>query len=172
MRYCLFSQSFFSGIFAKCKNPGIRLVILLLFFLLTGSALAQPPLELKDIQGRKINPVGWQGKWLIINYWASWCDSCAKEIPQLNLFYQRNKKQLILLGVNYDNLSIQNLANVINAMHISFPVLQSDPGSALGLPKIEVLPTTFIINPQGKIIKELLGPQTANSLERIIHDSR
>lgn len=171
MRHCLFSQSFFSGIFAKCKNPGIKLVILLLFFLFTGSALAQTSWKLKDAQGRKIDSIDWQGKWLIINYWASWCDSCAKEIPQLNLFYQRNKKQLILLGVNYDNLSAQNLASLINSMHISFPILQSDPGSALGLPKIEVLPTTFIINPQGKIIKELLGPQTAKGLERIINDS-
>lgn len=122
-----------------------------------------------DARGHAVNMADWRQKWVIINYWASWCDACAKEIPQLNLFYQRHQDTVVLVGVNYDNLSADNLLSVVNALHIRFPVLRTNPAKALGFPDLGVLPTTFVINPEGKIVKQLFGPQTAVGLEDIIN---
>ncbi len=95
--------------------------------------------------------------------------SVSREIPQLNLFYQRHLKDVVLLGINYDNLSKDDLLSAVNSLSIHFPVLQLNPAKTLGLPAPNVLPTTFIINPQGKLMQPLYGPQTSEGLEEMIN---
>lgn len=146
----------------------LRRLPTLIPILLVFTACSQPAHAFLDTQGHKISTADWQNKWVIINYWASWCDACAEEIPQLNLFYQRHHDQVVMLGVNYDNLALNDLVSASNTLHIRFPVLQTNPAKVLGFPPLDVLPTTFVINPQGKIVKQLFGPQTAASLEGII----
>jgi thiol-disulfide isomerase/thioredoxin len=56
---------------------------------------------LHDTKGNEIPLSTLKGKWVIINYWADWCESCTKEIPELNRFYQNNQdKNIVLYGVN------------------------------------------------------------------------
>lgn len=122
-----------------------------------------------DSENKAADSSKWQGKWVVINYWATWCDACGQEIPELNSFYQRHQNQIIMYGVNYDNLPLQQLRIAISQMQIRFPVLQSDPAKPLHLPTLNVLPTTFILDPQGNLVKQLVGPQTAKDLENIVH---
>ena len=148
----------------------LRWLTLLVLALLAGAAFGGRPTPVfLDVYGRAINSADWQNKWIIINYWAGWCEACAREIPQLNLFYQRHFKEVVLLGINYDNLPKDDLLSAVNSMRIHFPVLQLNPAKTLGLPAPNVLPTTFIINPQGKLIEPLYGPQTSEGLEEIIN---
>lgn len=147
----------------------LRGLIVLLCLSVTIHANGHPTQAFMDMQGHKIRLTDFKNKWVIINYWATWCDACAEEVPQLNLFYQRHHNEMMVLGVNYDRLSVKNLEDSVNAMHIQFPVLQGNPAKAFGLPEISVLPVTFIINPEGKIVRELLGPQTVKGLEEITH---
>lgn len=149
------------------RNLKHSCLLVLLFFI---CACTQPAHAFLDSKGQKINLDDWKGKWVIINYWADWCGACAEEIPQLNLFYQRHQHQVVLIGVDPDNLPSRRLITAMDTLHINFPVLQVDPAKILGLPAISVLPTTFIINPQGKIVKQLFGPQTADGLADIIND--
>lgn len=142
-----------------------------LWLLILVCACSQPAHAIIDSQGAKINLNDWRNKWVIINYWASWCGSCAEEIPQLNEFYKRHKNEVVLVGVNDDNLSRANLIKAMDDLHIQYPVLQVNPASIFKLPDITVLPTTFIIDPQGKLVKQLLGPQTAESLEKNTQDN-
>lgn len=145
-----------------------RLILLLIPIVLLFSACNQPAHAFIDTQGHKISTTDWKGKWVIINYWATWCDACAEEIPQLNLFYQHKQNQVVMIGVNFDDLAGADLVNAVNQLNIHFPVLQTNPARALGLPALSVLPTTYLINPQGKIVKQLIGPQTAAGLEEMI----
>lgn len=130
------------------------------------SALA---VTLLDSKNHEVDPVKWRNQWVIINYWASWCDACGQEIPELNQFYQRYHDKVVMYGVNYDNLVADQLNTAIHQMRITFPVLQTDPAKIFHFPSLNVLPTTFVINPQGKIAKQLIGPQTAQDLEKIVH---
>lgn len=112
----------------------------------------------------------WQGKWLVINYWAEWCAPCRKEIPELNRFHRDGEDSgVVVLGVNFDGLRGDDLTNLIGTMKIEFPVLLEDPGPRWDQAPPSVLPSTLIVNPQGQLQTVLVGPQTYESLARAVH---
>ena len=120
---------------------------------------------LHDTQGNQIEVASLKGKWVIINYWAGWCESCVKEIPELNYFYQHNQdKNIVLYGVNYDRIPMQELKNAMDKTHIAYPVVLEDPAQAWSLDGIDALPVTFIIDPNGDVAKKILGVNTEKSL--------
>lgn len=108
------------------------------------------------------------GKWVFINYWASWCESCKLEIPELNAFSKKHANNVTFFGVNYDGLQGDQLNKAIAQVHIHFTVLKTDPAPSLKLGQIDVVPMTFVFNPNGKLVDTLLGPQSQISLEKII----
>lgn len=100
------------------------------------------------------------GQWLVINYWAEWCAPCRKEIPELNrLHADVFDVQVAVLGVNYDALTGDKLADLATEMGIEFPVLVADPRLRWGAELPSVLPSTLIISPEGELLKTLVGPQ-------------
>ncbi len=111
----------------------------------------------------------YKGKWIVVNYWASWCKPCITEVPELDAFYQAHKdKDAIVLGVNYDFATAEETALLAEKYGMTYPVLTSDhdPREQLSIEPVMVLPTTFIINPEGKVVATLMGEQTQQSLER------
>jgi thiol-disulfide isomerase/thioredoxin len=105
-----------------------------------------------------------QGKWIILNYWASWCAPCYQEVPELNKFAKKYQEQAMVFGVNRDLVSPQQLSSIVKKMNIQFIILKNDPGIALGINDIPGLPATYIFNDKGKLVKTLLGAQTEASL--------
>ncbi len=103
-----------------------------------------------------------KGSWRLINYWAIWCAPCREEIPQLNLVNQWPQVQV--LGVNYDNKPAVIRAQEREALGITFTGLEYDPTQTLGLNRPQVLPTTVLLDPDGRVIEVLVGPQTTASL--------
>ncbi len=107
----------------------------------------------------------WEGRFLVINYWAEWCAPCRHEIPQFNdLHDSRVAHGLVMLGVNYDNLEGDKLMGVIDRMEIEFPVLATDPQQRYGYDRPLTLPTTVIISPERDVHEVLIGPQTSASI--------
>ena len=104
-----------------------------------------------------------RGQWVVVNYWAKWCKPCIREIPELNAL-NREYAEVTVLGVNYDGAEGEELASQISELEVKFPMLTEDPAGKLGAPRPLVLPTTLIINPAGKLIQTLIGPQTLESL--------
>lgn len=140
-----------------------RLLILIFFgFLLTGCS--NPTLY--DVNGKPIHLNDYRGKWVIINYWASWCLPCSLEIPELNAFYTAHKdKDAVVFGFNNDEIPINQVSARAQTMGILFPNLATDPGHLLGVISIPGLPISFLIGPDGKLKTTLLGEQTQKSLE-------
>ena len=108
----------------------------------------------------KINLAHLKGKWLIVNYWATWCKPCLKEMPALNNVHKKNKNKLVVLGVSFDKLPTKDLNDIKKTLSIQYPLLTTFPAQKYKLPRITVLPITFIINPAGKLVKTLKGPHT------------
>jgi thiol-disulfide isomerase/thioredoxin len=106
---------------------------------------------------------GPRGEWVLINYWAEWCAPCIKEIPELNAIGQLYS-DVAVLGVNFDGAAGEELRQQIDELGVAFPTLDSDPADAMGLSRPQVLPTTLVVDPAGRLVDTLVGPQTIASL--------
>ena len=109
------------------------------------------------------------GKILVINYWATWCSPCRKEIPELNELDHQLSNRLDVIGVNYDGVVGEQLLQEMQNLGIEFDNLYADPRSIWSLEPVTVLPETLIINSRGELIHRLIGPQTKSSLEALIN---
>ena len=108
-------------------------------------------------------------KMLIINYWATWCSPCRKEIPELNELDHQLSDRLDVIGVNFDGVVGEQLLQDMQKLGIEFENLYADPRSIWSLEPVTVLPETLIINSQGQLIHRLVGSQTKSSLEALIN---
>lgn len=147
--------------------------ILALFFSLMFVCAHAANIDFHDSQGKVIKSSDFKGKWVIINYWASWCDICLREVPEFNKLYKNNKdKNILIFGVNYDHLTSDDLATAMANADIHYPVLIEDPTSMWNFGYFDVVPVTFVINPQGKIAERIVGPTTEYALMNIIHSAK
>lgn len=126
-------------------------------------AACQQP-EFFSVEGKGYRFDDLKGKHLIVNYWATWCGPCIKEIPELNELALKHEDILAVWGVNFDEPQGDEMARQVLKMKIDFPVFQTNPSQHLGVKTPEVLPTTLIFDPQGQLIAELVGPQTEASV--------
>ncbi|MCQ4294558.1 TlpA family protein disulfide reductase [Pseudomonas stutzeri] len=116
-----------------------------------------------DQHGREITATQLQGQWLLINYWAEWCGPCRTEIPELNALAEA-EPGLEVLGVNFDELRGEELAQAAEALGIRFRVLSDDPAERLQLPRSQVLPVTYLVDDKGVVRERLVGEQTADGI--------
>lgn len=145
----------------------MRFIVLLLSLSLslTLSACHNDSAQFTDSNGQPVNLKLHPHRWLVINYWASWCSHCRDEIAEFNVFYQSHHQQALVYGVNYDHLPLDQLKSTAKRMGIDYPLLVFDPAKTLDLGPIESLPVTFIYDPSGALHTVLHGAQTAQSLE-------
>lgn len=145
----------------------MRFSMLLAALLLPGCA---PGDGQKLADGSTVAGDAWEGQWLLVNYWAEWCAPCRKEIPELNRF-NAESAGVTVVGVNYDGLEGAELADLVVKMGIEFPVLVADPRERWGEQLPAVLPSTFVIAPDGTLKDVLIGPQSFESLARAVQVS-
>lgn len=146
-----------------------RIMISTFFLLFTSINTAIASVVLHDLSGHQIPFSSLQGKWVFINYWASWCEPCLEEIPELNRFYDEQKdNNVVMYGVNYDALPVQDQLSLIKEYNIRYPGLKQDPSLQLRLGDIRGVPVTFVFNPKGQLQRALYGGQTASSLKKMM----
>ena len=112
--------------------------------------------------GCESDPLPGNGQWRIINYWAIWCAPCREEIPELNELDRST--ELVVLAVNYDGKTGDELASQAAEMGISFALLEADPHVTLNVARPKALPTTLLVSPDGHVTDTLVGPQTREGL--------
>ena len=137
-----------------------------LLAVMAGMLLACSKPDFTDSRGNGVNLKDSQGRWQILNIWADWCDPCREEIPELNAVFQSDV--IRVLGYDFDDSQKGELEDKIQRLSILFPVLTSSPYQYLGAKTPQALPATFILNPEGKLMETLYGPQTQNTIEQAI----
>jgi len=123
---------------------------------------------LQRLHGGDLSLSEFRGKWVVVNYWATWCAPCRKEIPDLSAL-NTAREDIVVLGLAFEDTDIENFDEFLQEFHPSYPLLLVDvynPPEPLGAPR--VLPTTIILNPQGYPVKTFLGPVTGKDIEKFI----
>lgn len=145
-------------------------IVFLVSFLLIGCSVEQAndKNNFTLTNGLDINLLS-PDKVTVINYWATWCSPCRKEIPELNELDHQLSDRLDVIGVNFDGVVGEQLLQDMQKLGIEFENLYADPRSIWSLEPVTVLPETLIINSQGQLIHRLVGPQTKSSLEALIN---
>jgi peroxiredoxin len=128
--------------------------------------------DFQDTDGHAVTLDLLKGKWVVVNYWAAWCEGCIKEIPELNRLDKAHGDDVVMVGVNFDQPPVDALQKAIKTAGITFPVLTQDPGTAWHLGDISVLPTTFIINPKGVMVRKIIGTSTQSSLSAALAEAK
>jgi len=141
-------------------------LLLLLSLPLLAQAVDMP---LTAVNGTKTNLNRYQGKWLVVNYWATWCPPCIVEMPELQSFHDENvDKNAMVVGINAENISQQRLQIFLDDYFITYPNFISGPTQQSELGLIPGLPTTFLVTPGGEIVARQVGPVTREMLEQFI----
>ena len=108
------------------RNFLFSLLLAIPIIAMSQSASAEPVLGsnfvLKDTAGVKHRLANYKGKWVLVNYWATWCSPCLEEVPDLvNLYDHRRKKDLMVIGVVFDYESLQSVKAYVDDMLVSYP---------------------------------------------------
>ncbi len=125
--------------------------------------------SLPDMSGEMRSLEEYRGKWVIVNFWATWCPPCLEEMPDLDDFHSRHKdKDAVVIGVNYEDIGHAQLAAFLDEYLIGYPIWRSDPIADTPLGSVPGLPTTYIIAPDGSVVARQVGPITAEHLDGYI----
>ncbi len=146
----------------------IQLWLGCVLFVLTGLAGAAG-FTFQDTQGKQHSLAAYKGKWVLVNFWATWCPPCLEEIPDLNALHDKHKdKDLVVLGVAMDYSSAQQVTDFADQLFVSYPVILGTRASAAQVGAISGLPTTYLFNPQGKLVAYNVGAITRKAVEGYI----
>ncbi|VAX22881.1 hypothetical protein MNBD_NITROSPINAE01-767 [hydrothermal vent metagenome] len=121
---------------------------------------------LPSLDGEMVSLSGLRGKWVMLNFWATWCGPCVVEIPMLNNLYKKLKKENFeILAVNIENLSDEKIKTFVSDLAMSFPVLLDKSQEIQRLYGIKSLPYTYIIDPDGNVVAKADGMREWDSKE-------
>ena len=139
-------------------RTAIRLLAALLLSLFAATASAQG-FVFKDMQGHEQRLQDYRGKWVLVNFWATWCPPCRKEMPDLNTLYQRFKPQgFVVLAISDEDAD--KVKPFIAERNISYPILL-DPGRKVNERfQVEGIPKSFVYDREGKLVAQSIDMRT------------
>jgi thiol-disulfide isomerase/thioredoxin len=135
------------------------------------SALAAPAcalaFDLTDIQGKRHRLADYYGRWVVLNFWATWCVPCIQEIPEIALF-RREHGEVAVIGVAIDAEDVAKTTQFAAKVGHDYPLVLSDDRVEQQLGPVRALPTTRIYDPSGKIVYDKAGRVDRKLLESAI----
>lgn len=147
----------------------VRSVLVAAVAWLAGAQAFAIDYALPDLAGDVHSFDRYRGKWVIVNYWATWCTTCRKELPELVAMHAANAgSDIAVVGVNFESIEPERLIAFVAAQGIGFPVLRSEPVPVTPVGKVPALPTTYIVDPDGTVVAGEVGLVTRHDLERYI----
>ena len=134
---------------------------------------AQPELafELTDTNGNIYTEKNTRGKYLVVNFWATWCTPCLKEIPALVKFYNENSSHVEILGLDFEPVDLPVIDDFTERFSINYPLVLFDKNNETeftNFGEIVGMPTTLIYSPEGELLQTFMGEITIEDLDKFI----
>jgi cytochrome c biogenesis protein CcmG/thiol:disulfide interchange protein DsbE len=106
-----------------------------------------PPFTLLDLNGNKVSLSDYKDNVVILDFWATWCPPCIKEIPHfIELYKEYKNKGLVILGISVDHQGISIVKAFNKKFKINYPILMADSRIAIAYGNIRSIPTTFVLD--------------------------
>jgi len=129
---------------------------------------AAPDFVSENLRGGNTGLADYRGKIVLLNFWATWCMPCRAEMPGMETLWQKYKEQgLVVLAVSVDEGSRGRIETFSKLLDLSFPVLLDPESKVSDLYKVSNMPTSFLIDRNGKIISRIVGTEEWFSPEAV-----
>ena len=170
-----------------------KLIMVLMFALMSFSLFAAktnkkedvkvPNIVLQDQYGKKHNLADYKGKVVVINFWATWCGYCVRELPDFEKVYKElgsNAKDVIIIGIagpksklNANNVDVskEEITAFLKKKNITYPTLMDETGKTFADYGVRAFPTTYVINKKGFLEGYVSGAITADQLKKAINET-
>jgi len=124
---------------------------------------------LKDIQGNTHHLTDYRGKWVLVNFWASWCAPCLEELPDLVALHNAHKDtDLVVIGIAMEYPSAKVVLDFVKERAIPYPIVLGDRKTAKQIGPVGALPISYLFDQTGKLVSSQSGTVTRASVEGFI----
>ena len=124
--------------------------------------------KVTDTTGKTHTLAGYKGKWVLVNYWATWCPPCLQEIPDLIALHENKKNNLVVIGVALDFRNAQQVTDFAEGLMVNYPIVLGNSQVVNQIGPVQGLPTTYLYNPDGKMVAQQVGAITREAVESYI----
>jgi len=134
-------------------------------------AVPEVTFTLTDTKGSVFTEKNTRGKYLVVNFWATWCTPCLKEIPAFVEFYNKNSNHVEILGLDYEPVNLPVINEFVERFSINYPIIlytDTNDSEYSKFGEIVGMPTTLIYSPDGELIRTFMGEVTIEDLDKYI----
>ena len=135
---------------------------------LVADPLPLPALSMRDLDGQTLTTGDLRGKVVLVNFWATWCGPCRAEIPDLIRLQTRYADHLVIIGVSADEGPVQVVEAFATEFSINYPIVMRTPELSRAFPGVMALPTSFVVDPEGRVVQTHVGLINSGVLEQEI----
>ncbi|WP_407067479.1 TlpA family protein disulfide reductase [Marilutibacter maris] len=133
-----------------------------------GGTVEQPELKAVTVDGAPYDLAEHRGRWVVVNFWATWCKPCLKEMPELSAL-DAMREHIEVVGLAYEEIEVAEMKAFLEKHPVVYPIVIVDtynPPADFETPR--GLPMTYLIAPDGRVADRFLGPVTAPEIEAAI----
>ncbi len=124
-----------------------------------------PAFQVTDLAGRSMSSADWKSKVVIVNFWATWCLPCVAEIRDLIALQDKYRDELVIIGVSEDEGSPEAVKRFAEERKINYPIVMATPELEKIFPGVIALPTTFVLDREGRLAQRHVGLLNAKQTE-------